>query len=351
MALHALIIAGGSGTRFWPASRKALPKQFLRFEAHRSLITATADRLAGLVPMERVWVVCGAAHAPLVREHLPGVKAHHVVIEPQAKNTAPAIALANAHILKEDPSAVVVVLPADHFVRNEEGFRNTLAHAADVAVDGSLVTLGVKATRPDTGFGYIEHGAATGTNAFAIARFIEKPPRTDAERYVASGKHFWNGGIFIFAAKAFAHLLETHAPEIAKPLATYAQNIGTPAEKDTLRTAFDAMPSISVDYAVAEKAPNMKVVPLDVGWSDVGGWDALPEVLAADSAGNVTDAPLLAIDAKGNIVKAQKRVCLVGLDDLIVVDTKDALLVMKKGEGQRVRDVVAALQSTDPSAL
>jgi mannose-1-phosphate guanylyltransferase/mannose-6-phosphate isomerase len=345
MALHAVIIAGGSGTRFWPASRKALPKQFLQFEKGRSLIAATAQRLEGLVPMERVWVVCGAAHAPLVREHLPGIKDAHIVVEPEARNTAPAIALANAQVRKEDPEATIVVLPADHFVGNEPGFRAALAQAADTAQEGSLVTLGVKAIRPETGFGYIERGEKKGAHAYAIARFIEKPPLADAEKYVASGRHDWNGGIFVFTAKAFDGLLHAHAAEIAAPLDSFM------AGKATLADAFKQMPSISIDYAVAEKAPNMRVVPLDADWSDVGGWDALPEVRAADKDGNVIDGSATIIDSKGNIIRSTKRVCLVGIDDLIIVDTKDALLVMKKGTGQRVRDMVAALQKDDPSLL
>ncbi len=345
MALHAVIIAGGSGTRFWPASRKALPKQFLRFETHRSLIRATAERLSGLVPMSRIWVVCGAAHAPLVREHLPELAAAHIVVEPEAKNTAPAIALANLHVLREDPDATVAILPADHFVRDESAFRSAVAQAADAATDGSMVTLGVKATRAETGFGYIERGEAAGPHAFRVARFIEKPPLADAERYAASGRHDWNGGIFVFSAKAFTHLLEQHAPDIAGPLGAHARGDLPLAE------AFARMPSISIDYAVAERAQGMKVVPLDARWSDVGGWDALPDVVPPDADGNTSLARTLALDARENIVRADKRVCLVGVEGLIVVDTPDALLIMRRGGGQRVRELVGALQKEEPEIL
>lgn len=337
MNLHAVTIAGGSGTRFWPESRRTLPKQFLRFEPHRSLITATADRLGALVPEQNRWVVCGAAHKALVRRDLPSLPEAQLLVEPKAKNTAPAIALANKHVLKKDPNAIVCVLPADHFVRDEAAFRSALEAAAKEAEKGGVVTLGVKPVRAETGFGYIERGEGV-----KVQRFIEKPPQKDAEVYFKSGRHFWNAGIFVFKAA-----------EMQKLFATLAKDIYEPLETLPLSEAFDKVPSISIDYAIAEKAPDMKVVPLDCGWSDVGGWDALPEVMTADAQHNVADAELFVIDSSGNIVKAPKgkRVCLVGMKDLIVVDTPDALLVMPKGQGQRVRDVVQGLEKIAPEKL
>lgn len=330
-------MAGGSGTRFWPESRKSFPKQFLHFEPKRSLITATSDRLGALVPEKSRWVVCGPAHKTLVEKDLPTLPAAQLLIEPKAKNTAPAIALATKHVLDVAPDAIVCVLPADHYIKDEVAFRVALELAAKEAEKGGVVTLGVTPTRPETGFGYIERGEGA-----AVKRFIEKPPLKDAEGYAKSGKHFWNAGIFVFKAQEMQRLFATLAKDIWEPLTTLP-----------LAAAFDKVPSISIDYAIAEKAPQMKVVPLDCGWSDVGGWDALPEVLAADAQGNVADANLLAIDARGNIVKVPhgKRICLVGVEDLIVVDTKDALLVMPKGQGQRVREVVAGLEKLAPEAL
>jgi mannose-1-phosphate guanylyltransferase/mannose-6-phosphate isomerase len=348
MELHAVIIAGGSGTRFWPASRKALPKQFLKFEPHRSLIRATSDRLDGLIGKPNRWVVCGKAHAPLVQEHLPDLPAAHLLVEPKAMNTAPAIALANVHVLHANKDATVCVLPADHFIRDEAAFREALMRAAEAAQDGSLVTLGIQPTRADTGFGYIERDTPVG-DAFTIKRFIEKPPQKDADVYAASGKHFWNGGIFVFRADAMQALFDAHAPTIAGPLGTYAKSFSAPA----LEEAFNKVPSISIDYAIAEKAPKMKVIPTSCGWSDVGGWDALDEVQTPDTAGNVLDPSVLLIDGKRNIARSigGKKVCLVGVDDLIVVETPDAILVLKRGSGQRVREIVAALEKSDPTLV
>ncbi|MCC6809331.1 MAG: mannose-1-phosphate guanylyltransferase [Deltaproteobacteria bacterium] len=348
MSLHAVIIAGGSGTRFWPESRRTLPKQFLRFEPHRSLITATSDRLGALVPKQNLWVVCGAAHAKLVERDLPQLPKENLLVEPKAKNTAPAIALANLHVHNKDPEAVVCVLPADHFIRDEQAFRTALEKAVAEAKRGGVVTLGITPNRAETGFGYIERNEEVGPGAYRVARFIEKPPQKDAEKYAASGKHFWNGGIFVFLAAEMQRLFGSLAKEIAEPLAQYE-----PGDAASLAQAFDKVPSISIDYAIAEKAPDMKVVALDCGWSDVGGWDALPEVLTEDGQKNVADADLLAIEAHGNIVKVPrgKRVCLVGVEDLIVVDTPDALLVMPRGQGQSVREVVAALEKLAPEKL
>lgn len=343
--LHAVIIAGGSGTRFWPLSRKALPKQFLRFEKERSLLRATSERVAEIVAAQ--WVVCGRSHAELVRLDLPKLPAAHLVCEPAAKNTAPAIALAVKHVYAEDPQAVMVVLPADHFVRDPAAFRAALEKAAVAAQAGGIVTLGITAQRADTGFGYIERGAETAPGVWEVKRFVEKPPRAEAERFVSAGTYAWNGGIFVFRADAMLGLLETHAPEVSHALAAY--KVGDEASLDK---AFAAMPSISIDYAVMEKAKGVKMVALDCGWSDVGSWDALPEVESADAHGNVGE--LLAIDASRNIVRGAvsgKPVCLIGVDDLIVVDTPDALLVMKRGEAQRVREVVAALQTKAPDRL
>jgi mannose-1-phosphate guanylyltransferase len=348
MSLHAVIIAGGSGTRFWPESRRALPKQFLRFEAHRSLITATSDRLGSLVPKQNLWVVCGAAHAALVERDLPTLPKDQLLIEPKAKNTAPAIALANLHVFAKDPDAVVCVLPADHFIRDEAAFRAALEQAVAEARRGGVVTLGITPSRAETGFGYIERSDDLGHGAYRVARFIEKPPQAQAETYAVSGKHFWNGGIFVFRAAEMQKLFAQLSPDIATPLAAY--KLGDNA---SLAAAFEKTPSISIDYAIAEKAPDMKVVPLNCGWSDVGGWDALGEVLPADAQQNVVDADVLTIDATKNIIKAPrgKRVCLVGVEDLIVVDTPDALLVMPRGQGQRVRDIVAGLEKIAPEKL
>lgn len=311
---HALIIAGGSGTRFWPASRKAFPKQFLRFGSDLSMLQQTAAR----VPDLKLWVVCGKAHAELVKKDLPSAQ---VVVEPAAKNTAPAIALALQAISKDDPNAVIAAFPADQHIRDLGAFRAAVSKAFEQAEQGGLVTIGIKPTRAETGFGYIEQGDKL--------RFVEKPDQETAQKFFADPRYLWNAGIFVFTAATMHQLIAKLCPEIA---------------------TFESAPSISIDYAIAEKTDNLKLVPLDAGWSDVGSWDALGEVQAADANGNI--GPVLAVDAKNNTTQAPgKTVCLLGVSDLIVVDTPDAILVARRGESQRVREMIAALEKQKPSLL
>ncbi len=347
MSLHALIIAGGSGTRFWPQSRRAMPKQFLRLSGgERSLLAETHERIATVA--EKVWIVCGRAHAALVRTDLPELPAAQILCEPEAKNTAPAIAFALRHIIADDLEATVVVLPADHFVKNDSAFRSAVSRAETAAKKAPVLTLGIVPERADTGFGYIEHGAKEG-DFFRVKRFVEKPPKEDAERFVKSGNFSWNGGIFVFRADTMQKLFAEHAPQISQALDGY-----TLGDQPSLERAFSASPSISIDYAIMEKAAGVGMVSLDCGWSDVGSWDALPDVAGKDAQGNTLGGSVLALDSKGCIAlghEAGKKLVLLGVEDLIVVDTKDALLVMRRGEAQRVREAVAALEKTAPEKL
>lgn len=342
----AVIIAGGSGTRFWPSSRRALPKQFLKLSGDRSLITDTAFRVEGLA--DEVMVACGATHVPLAEQHL-GVQKRGLIVEPRARNTAPAIALAVRHVLSVmGGDAVMFVLPADHFVRDIKGFQSALRAATAACEDGSIVTLGITPDRPETGYGYIARGNSVGDNVYAVSRFVEKPVLADAEKFLAAGTYAWNAGIFVFKASAMWDALVKFAPEVAGPLVEWK-----PGQDDVLKAAFDKMPSISIDYAVMEKAPNVKVIPTSCGWSDVGSWDALPEVREADAAGNVVSGDALLIGSKNNVVfnSSKKKVCVLGIEDLIIVETEDTLLVMPKGAGQRVREVVDALEKTGSSLI
>ena len=345
--VYAVIMAGGSGTRFWPLSRAATPKQFLPLATTRPLITETMARLDGLVPPKRTVVVCGEKHAKGVRAALPKLPPRNVVVEPQARNTAPAIALATAHIAHVAPDAVVVVLPSDQHVANVGAFQTAVEEAARVARTGAIVTLGIRPTRPETGYGYIRFGAEKDGVAVKVDGFVEKPDRPTAEGYLASGDHLWNAGIFVFTAQAMLKALDMFLPDVARSIAAIRAALGTRKEKAVLKREFAKMPSISIDYGIAEKADNIMVVPCDCGWSDVGSFNALAEVRPVDADGNVVMGKhALVIDSAGSVVVGGDRpLAVVGMRDVVVVDAGDAVLVVPKERSQDVRKVVEALKA------
>ncbi len=343
--LFAVIMAGGSGTRFWPLSRAALPKQFLSLTSKNSLLEETAKRISTLVPLSNVRVVCGERHARLVRKTLPKLKAQNVVVEPSARNTAPAIALSLAQ-LPDD--ATVVVLPSDQHVVDAAQFVSALREAVALAQAGDIVTLGIRPTRAETGFGYIELGAKKAGAGHRVRRFVEKPNPKTAAKYLSSGRYLWNAGIFVFQVKVMREAFLRHAPDIGKPLQKLMQlKSRGPLSAASVRAAFETMPSISIDYAVAEKASNMTVVGCECGWSDVGSFPALAEVRAVDGHDNVLiGAQTVAIDVERSVVWSESRVvALVGVKDLVVVDTPDALLVVHRDACQDVKKVVEVLKS------
>ncbi|MFL5320141.1 MAG: mannose-1-phosphate guanylyltransferase [Myxococcaceae bacterium] len=348
MALHPVIMAGGSGTRFWPLSRKSRPKQFLPLASDLPLITDTANRLKGLASSKDVWVVCGKVHAPQVKKLVKGIKADHVLVEPTARNTAPAIALAAAHVYAKDPDGVLVVLPSDHHIANPKAFRDVLAQAADLAQDGSIVTVGIKPRSPETGYGYIRVGEQLpSSEARKVAAFVEKPNLETAKGYLASGDYLWNGGIFVFRAEDMLAAIDKHMPEMTQGLTAIRKAIGKRNYQKVLQKEFPKLPSQSIDYGVMEKASNIAVVPGDFGWSDVGSFAAIPEVRKSDDHGNVLSGKgALVIDCEGSIVLAKdKPIAVVGMKDVVVVDAGDAFLVVPKDKSQDVRKAVDALKA------
>lgn len=348
MRLHAVIMAGGSGTRFWPLSRKALPKQFLALGTDKPLITETAARLRGLCKPTDTWVVCGKAHAPLVKKFVKGMKASHVLVEPVARNTAPAIALAAAHVHAEDPEGLLVVLPSDHHIAQPAAFRDVLQQAAKVARGGHIVTVGIRPTRPETGYGYIRVGASLGGGpAREVAAFVEKPALEVAKLYLQSGDYLWNGGIFVFRADVMLQALAQHMPELARGLTAVRAAVGTKQYEKVLAQEFPKMPSQSIDYGVMEKASHVAVVPGDFGWSDVGSFAAIPEVRPLDDHGNVVSGKgAIALECEGSVVVAAGRpLAVVGMKDVVVVDAGDAVLVVPKDRCQDVRKAVEALKA------
>ena len=335
--LKPVILSGGLGTRLWPLSRELFPKQLINLQGGgETLLQATLTRTAGLPGLFSPVIVCNENHRFLVAEQVRalGVLKSQIILEPCARNTAPAIALA---ALAADPEALLLVLPADHVIQDKGAFQAAVSAAIPVAHQGKLVTFGVVPSAPETGYGYIRCGTSLGP-AFEIDRFIEKPDRKTAEGLLAAGGYLWNSGMFLFKARRYLEELAKHAPAMLE--ATKAAVSAAKSDLDFLRVdaaAFAQCPADSIDYAVMEKTDSAAVVPLDAGWSDVGSWSSLHEALERDPAGNALRGDVLSVDTEGSFVLAESRlVATVGLKDHVVVETKDAVLVAPK---DRVPDV------------
>lgn len=360
--VYAVIMAGGAGTRFWPASRSLRPKQLLPLAggSDEPLLAATVRRLAPLVTEDRVVVVTGEHLAEATAKAVPGVPRSQILCEPAPRNTAPCIAWATAAIARLDPDAVVAVLPSDHFITDEAEFRRVLERALKTAESGRVTTVGIVPTRPETGYGYIEvgepiDGAAAPTGAKSVVRFVEKPDRARAEQFLAGGKHLWNAGMFFFRASDMAQLVERHLPELAAGVAKIDEASRSDKAAEVLKAVFPTLPSVSIDHGVMEKAAGLAVVPGEFGWNDVGSWQSAWELGEPDAAGNALSAGALAIDARNNLVRTlgngKKVVALVGVNDLVVVETEDALLVIPRDRAQDVRLVVEALKASGRTDL
>lgn len=348
--IHTVIMAGGSGTRFWPVSRKTHPKQFLSIAGDDSMLGQTAARILPLCGWERTYTVSSPLHSRSIRKILPLMPRKNLLLEPIPKNTAPAIGLAAALINERDPDATMVVLPADHVIHPAGRFRKLLRIASKVAQSGALVTLGVKPTHPETGYGYIHALSSTaklsGVDVFKVKSFVEKPDLSTARRYFKSGKYYWNSGMFVFSTNAILDAIARHMPSLHKGL-TKIVDASAKRKKAVMSEVFDGLESISIDYGVMEKASSIQMLPCDVFWSDVGSWDALPEVSKADADGNVVSGDTVLIDSKGCVVQSKSRiVACVGCDDMVVVETKDAILVCPVDKAQDVRKIVAALRKS-----
>lgn len=345
----AVILAGGRGTRFWPLSRRDRPKQLLAFLSGEPLLRETLDRLEGVVPPEHRCLVVPddlvAACAKVAGE----VPVGNVFVEPMGRNTAPCLALAALQLRRRDEKALMYALPADHHVADPERFRSTLRAAGDIARQGPIVTLGIRPTRAETGFGYIRVGRLEGEiegHAYhRVERFVEKPDRVRAESYLARGDHLWNAGIFAWRVDVFLAEVARQMPALGRGLERIDAVLGTARERDEIASVWAELPSVSVDVGVLENAPDVRVVPSEFGWSDVGSWSALRDLLPAGEGGVQRAAKHLSIDSEGCVVVAPNRlVATVGLKDTLVVVVDDAVLVCPLARDQELREVVRRIE-------
>ena len=347
--LHAVIMAGGSGTRFWPQSRSTAPKQLLRLAGQQTMIQDTVARTAALVPAERTYVVTNAVQAAATQEQLPAVPAQNVLVEPTARNTAPCVGLAAITLLARDPQATMLLMPADHVISPADAFAAAVQRAVQLVDQAPqrFVLFGVRPTYPSTGFGYIERGTTLADAAWTVASFREKPDAATAARYLDAGRFFWNCGIFVWQAAAVLDALRQFEPEMHAALLHLADAIGSSDYDARLREQFPAMKSISIDHAVLERADDIAVIEAPFQWDDVGSWQALSRLLGTDADGNTCDAQHVGIDTHGCTLRdttGSHLIATLGVDDLIIVHTPDATLVAKKGDENAIKQLIQALQ-------
>jgi mannose-1-phosphate guanylyltransferase len=350
--LWAVVPAGGSGTRLWPLSRAARPKFLLPLLGERSLLQQTLDRLAPSIPPERTLVVCGPAHAAPVARQLPALPERNVLVEPSPRGSGPAIALATALIARRDPTAIVGSFAADHEVSDLPRFDAALRVAIAAAKEGWLVTIGLTPTRPETGYGYIERSedVVAGTPdgfAYRATRFVEKPDAETASEYVASGRFLWNASMFVWHAQTLLDEVARLQPDLHTGVTRIAQVWGTPEQERVAADVWSGLEESTIDQGVLEHARRIAVVPAQFGWSDVGDWNNLGELIESDDFGNSVRGDVVQSQTRNSVVWSEtgRLVALVGLENIAVVDTADALLVVNRGEAQEVRSIVEQLKT------
>lgn len=348
--MYAVIMAGGRGTRFWPLSREEKPKHLLNITGEKTIIQQTIDRIKPIIPENNIYIITNRGHYDEVVRQCPNVPEENIIAEPMGRNTAPCIGLAAIYIGRKNPHAVMAVLPADHIIADEEDLRDTLAIAGKMAEQGEyLVSIGIRPTHPDTGYGYIEEGkrieTIDGKDIFTVGSFREKPDLSRAEEFVADGTFFWNSGTFIWKVSTILAALQKFLPELHEGLMDIKKNIGTERESDIIYRVYETIEPISIDYGVMEKSDRTLLIKGDFGWNDIGSWDALGDVFKKDDSGNAVRGTVIAIDASNSVVYSpDKLVALVGVDDLIVVETDDSLLVCKRDCCQDVKKVVEKIE-------
>ncbi len=345
--IHAVVMAGGIGSRFWPQSRKKRPKQFLSVVGEDTLIQNTVARLTGIIPIENCHVVTHERYVEQTHEQLPAIPRENILAEPISRNTAPCITYAALKIHQKDPDAIMVVLPADHVIKNVKLFQETLQVGIEKArEERSLVTIGIEPTHPATGYGYIQFDPEDPSppdelSALFVKTFAEKPNLETAERFLDSGDFLWNSGMFIWRVDSILQAIEQHLPDVHRAFEAFEEQIPDDKEAEAVLRAFRSCPSISIDYGVMERAAKVYVVPGSFDWSDVGDWTAVYELAQKGNAGNVIEGNAILHDSSRCLVQSGDRlIAVIGVNDLIVVDTEDALLVCHRNSSQRVKNVV-----------
>jgi mannose-1-phosphate guanylyltransferase len=355
--VYVAIMAGGGGTRFWPWSREKRPKQILPIISKRSMIWETVDRLRPFIAPEKIFIVTSRPQAEDLRRQVPQIPRRNLLLEPVGKNTAPCLCLAALHIQKKDPTAVMVALPADHFISNRPGFLKTLRGAVKVAATQNLlITLGIRPTEPETGYGYIQKGetleTVQGPPVFRAKAFREKPTLPKARAYLRRGDYFWNSGIFIWQAGVFLEAVKNLLPRLYGEMAPLQNSLGTPRERRVLEKIYARVQSVSVDYGIMEKAANVALMEAQFSWNDVGSWAALGKIWPQDDKGNARSGEtlaargkILAIDSEGCLIRGEgKLIAVIGLKDTIVVEAGNAFLVCPRERAQEVRKVLQELK-------
>jgi len=352
--LYAVVLAGGSGTRFWPLSRHLYPKQLLRILGNTTLIQQTMHRVLRCVPASQVLISTNPAQADSIRFQLGEWKddlKHNFVIEPEARNTAPAIALAAIELVRRDPQAVMLILPADHVIKGDRKFQAAVALGAKLATGGYLITLGVKPVRPETAYGYIQPNLRArlasrgGLNGYPVARFVEKPDAKTAARYLQAGNYYWNSGIFVWRASIILEELMRHQPALAHAMRKVGELMNSGAGGSAVAQVYRRLTPVSIDHGVMEHSSRAAVIPVDFAWSDVGSWSSLEEVAPRNDSGNVVSGRVVDLDSRDSILYADRRlVATIGLSGMVVVDTPDATLICPKARSQDVKKVVEILK-------
>lgn len=345
---HAVILAGGSGTRLWPLSTPSFPKQFLPLPNGRSLIQESFWRVSSLITPGHTWVVTGQSMAGLVREHLPSMPPTHILGEPMGRSTAPAIGWAAATIARQDPQAIMAALTADHSITNVEAFNRALLLAHEYAEQGYLVTLGITPTAAETGFGYIRFAEQVGTghghHIYRVERFVEKPDLPTAQRYLADGRYVWNSSMFVWKVKIILEELQRHMPDVAQKIATIVDAAGTTQEQSVLDSLWPTMTALSIDYGVLEKTDKLLVIPVEIGWSDVGSWEQYGTLFAADEQGIRGIGHHLGLGSQNVFVynTTPRKVFTIGMEDVIVVEMDNMTVICHKDHVQRVKELAEA---------
>ena len=344
--ITALIMAGGEGTRFWPLSRKDNPKQFLKLnDDQKTMLQETVERIKALVPIEQVFIATNEAYQEAIKKQLDGIPSENIIVEPMKRNTAACIGLSSVVIENKYPGSTMIVLPADHLIKDENKFVDILSKAVMTAATGkNLVTLGIKPTHPETGYGYIHYGdhlhTIDGEQVFEVQNFTEKPDLDTAKNFLKDGNYLWNSGMFIWQLDSILYNIEKHLPKMYGSLLKIKNALGTDLEKKVIEDEFKQMESVSIDYGIMEKADDIFVIPGSFGWDDLGSWPALERVKKVDDDGNVVVGKHYGIDTTNSIIHSpNKVVTTIGLNDVVIVDTEDAILICDKKRAQEVKEI------------